>query len=321
MRSLSFVFSILVLSGCSPHENETGAPAHLPETGAPRIRIVASIAPLASLAARIAGPSAEIITLVPPGASEHTWEPAPRDVERLSRAQVFFKVGLEFEAWASKLLDANAVGYEVVDASRAVDLIDETEEGSAHRSSLPAALHARSPDDPGAVHANPHYWLDPLSLEDGVTHLAEVLAGLDPKNAGDYRARGLETISALRSLDEDIRRRTSRFTSKRLLTSHEAWDYFARRYGLEIVGAIEEFPGKEPGPRHVVDVVRLARSDRIRAVFAEPQYPTKAAEVIASECQVPVLLLDPLGGAGVAGRSDYFSLMRYNLDIMGSALE
>jgi zinc transport system substrate-binding protein len=263
-----------------------------------RIKIVTSIFPFADLARRVGGDRVEVISLVPPGASEHTWEPTPRLVANVIGTRVFYRVGAGFEPWVEKLLEASGSTFVTVDGSEGVDLLHET-----------------------ATSANPHYWLDPLAMKAGVTRLVVVLAGLDPDHASDYRARGARTLADLDALSAEILGRTSRFASRRLVTFHEAWDYFARRYGLTVAGTLEEFPGKEPGPRHLAALVRTIREENIRAVFAEPQFSSKAADVVAQECGIPVRLLDPLGGEGVPGRSDYDSLMRYNVSVMEDVLE
>ena len=269
-------------------------------TGA-RIRVVASIAPLADLARRVGGDRVVVSTLVPPGASEHTWEPAPRDVARLRDVRLFVTVGVGFEPWAGRLVDASSQTVTIVDASQGVDLIAES-------------------DDDAPAHANPHYWLDPISARACVPRLADALSALDPEGREGYQRRAEDLRAQLDGLDREIRARTSRFTSRGLVTFHAAWDYFARRYGLTVVASIEAFPGREPGPRRVVEIVGLVRRDKVRAVFAEPQSSAKAAEAIAGECGVPVRVLDPLGGDGVPGRGDYFSLMRYNVAVLEEAL-
>src|SRR5207249_740203 len=137
---------------------------------------------------------------------------------------------------------------------------------------------------------------DPVAMKPAVARLAEAMARKDPKGAGGYRERAARIGADLDALDAEIRERTARFTLRTIVTFHPAWDYFARRYGLTVLASIEESPGKEPGPRYVAAIVRLVRESHVRAVFAEPQFSPKAAEAIASECGVKVLLLDPVGG-------------------------
>jgi zinc transport system substrate-binding protein len=264
-----------------------------------RIRIVASIAPLADLARRVGGERVAVTTLVPPGASEHTWEPTPRAVARLGKVRIFLRVGAGFEPWSGRLVSTAAAGAPPVvevDASRGVDLLADED------------------------HANPHYWLDPASASLCLPRVAEALAAIDPSGAAGYRQRAAQTRTELDALDHEIKDRAARFSSRGIVTFHAAWDYFARRYGLTVVASIESFPGREPGPRRVAEIVELARREKVRAVFAEPQSSAKAAEAIAEECGVPVRVLDPLGGEGVPGREDYFALMRYNVGVLEEAL-
>jgi ABC-type Zn uptake system ZnuABC Zn-binding protein ZnuA len=284
-----------------------------------RIRVVASIAPLADLVRRVGGDRVVVSTLVPPGASEHTWEPAPRDVARLRDVRLFVKVGAGFEPWAGRLVEASTEAVTIVDASQGVNLIADPDE-PAHASGAGGGDGTAGVGTDAQSHANPHYWLDPMSVSVFVPRLAEVLATLDPEGREGYHRRAEDLRAQLDALDREIRARASRFTSRGIVTFHAAWDYFARRYGLTVVASIEAFPGREPGPRRVAEIVGLVRRDKVRAVFAEPQSSAKAAEAIAGECGVPLRVLDPLGGAGVTGRGDYFSLMRYNVGVLEETL-
>ena len=112
----------------------------------------------------------------------------------------------------------------------------------------------------------------------------------------------------------------SKFSIKKYVSFHASFDYFARRYGLESVGVIEAAPGRNPTPIQIKDIVDMIRKHRIRAVFSEPQLNSRAAEVIAQEAHVDVLLLDPLGGPRIKGRSTYIDLMTYNLNVFQEAM-
>jgi zinc transport system substrate-binding protein len=110
------------------------------------------------------------------------------------------------------------------------------------------------------------------------------------------------------------------FRIRKYVAFHPAWSYFARRYGLEEVGVIQESPGREPTPRHIENLIRAIEAFGIQAVFAEPQLNPTAAEAIAAEAGVKVLILDPLGGPDLPGRDSYIGLMEYNLEIMRRAM-
>jgi len=298
---------VAVMTGCAGGSGRTPAD----QAGHGRVRVVASIAPLADLARRVGGDRVEVLTLIPPGASEHTWEPTPRAMARMEKVRLFLEVGAGFETWSGRLVDAASSGtgrVTVVDASEGVDLLADPDEHGAHG------------DPDGTEHANPHYWLDPVSVSLCIPRIADALAAIDPDGAEGYRARGAQARDEIAALDREIRARTAGFSSREIVTFHAAWDYFARRYGLTVVASIEAFPGREPGPRRITQIVDLVRREKVRAVFAEPQSSAKAAEAIAAECGIPVRLLDPLGGEAIAGREDYSSLMRYNVGMLEEVL-
>jgi ABC-type Zn uptake system ZnuABC Zn-binding protein ZnuA len=111
------------------------------------------------------------------------------------------------------------------------------------------------------------------------------------------------------------------FSRKKFISYHSAWNYFARRYGLEEIAAVEPFPGQEPSARWLAQLVHLAKEYQVDVLFAEPQLSSKTAKVIAGEIKGRVLILDPLGGAGIEGRECYLDLIRFNLEIFRVALE
>ena len=322
---------LVILVGCGGGPGREAA-ARSPNA---RPRIVATIAPLADLAHRVAGDMWDVVTLVPPGASPHTWEPSPRDAETFSKAGVFFEVGLGYEAWLSKIVESGGDAV-IVDGSAGLAPIrggsHETEgsSGGAGGRGTPAvdsnantgaAVGKGRPGARAGGGANPHWWLDPIAMKAAAVRLGEILAVRDPARADDYRGRAAHVAADLDALDSELRERISRLPAKKIVTFHAAWDYMARRYGLTILASIEESPGREPGPQLIAEIVRLVRENDLRALFAEPQFPAKAAEAIAGECGVKVLILDPLGGEGIPGRADYFSLMRYNVGVMEKALQ
>ena len=128
------------------------------------------------------------------------------------------------------------------------------------------------------------------------------------------------SIAQLKSLDEEIRNTTQSFSSREFITFHPAWAYFAERYELVEAAVIEEAPGKEPSAAYIKEVVDIAKALKVKAIFAEPQFSTKAADAIAADSGAKVLLLDPIGGTGLEGRGSYIALMRYNVAQMAEAM-
>ncbi|MFQ5894235.1 MAG: metal ABC transporter substrate-binding protein [Nitrospinota bacterium] len=275
------------------------SPALLPTAGWAETKpvVAASIAPLFDWAKTLAGERAQVVLVVPPGASPHAFEPRPSEVRLLARARVFFANGLGLEGWAEKLVQAANPAVRVVRLAEGLG-----PQGTAE----------------GAP--NPHLWLDPVRAQSMVRRMAAALAEVDPEGAADYRSRAEGYLQKLRQLDREFRVATSRFPARRAATFHDAFRYLFGRYGLEVAAVLEPFPGKVPTPSLLKEVVRKLRALRVRVIFAEPQLSPAAAEAVAREVEGAVETLDPLGGPGVPGRESYLELMRFNLAQLRRAL-
>jgi zinc transport system substrate-binding protein len=275
--------------------------------GSSKLRVVASIGPLADVSESIGGEHIDVTVLIPPGASPHTFEPTPEQFRRFSRAKLFVMVGAGLEFWAEKLV--SAATDDSITILRASDDAD------------PIGLSDREHGEHESHEdRNPHVWLDPTVMMDFAERIASALVALDPENAESYRSNAVAYRTALDSLDAEIRATVEGFRVKEYVAFHPAWAYFARRYGLREVGIIEASPGRDPSPKDLKAIVDAVKRFDIRAVFAEPQLNPTAAEVIAEEAGVRVLLLDPLGDPDLPERDTYLELMRYNLRVLSGAM-
>ncbi len=290
--AISIMLALAILLGACARTSPT-APA---EHG--KMLVMASINPLANFATQVGGDRVQVETVVPPGASPHTYEPKPSQLKALSRAKVLVLVGLGFEFWADKAVSASGnPDLIVVRTSNGLKILQQGGEGSG----------------------NPHVWLDPINAIHQVEMIRDAFVRADPAGKEVYTTNAEEYIGKLKALDKEIRKEVSGFSTKKFIAFHPAWVYFARRYGLEQVAVVERIPGREPSPAEIAKIVQLAREAGVRAIFAEPQFSPKAAKVIAQECGAQVLFLDPIGG--VRGRETYIDLMHYNLEQMAKAMK
>lgn len=271
------------------------------QAAGPRLKVIASIMPVADFARQVGGDRVDVVQLLPPGASPHTFEPSPRIMQQISDAAIFIKIGAGLEFWADKLIAAANRTIVVVDCSQGIDLIrDAGHKHGEHRG------------------VDPHYWLDPVICLKVVTRIENALISADPGNAAFYRKNASAYRDRIASLDREISGRIAAFRQKEYVTFHSAWNYFSRRYGLKVAGVIEESPGKEPSPKHIGRILAAVRKMKTRVIFAEPQFSARAAEAIAREAGGKVLFLDPEGGQ--KGRETYMDLMQYNVSVMEQAL-
>jgi zinc transport system substrate-binding protein len=273
------------------------------EESSDRLTVVATIFPLADFVKNVAGDKVDVITLLRPGDSPHTYEPTSRDMKAVARATLLVVNGAGLDFWVEKLKSAASDNMVELDTSAILEKEGLLLSGDEHE---------------GGV--NPHYWLDPVLAQMQVEAIAAALVAADPGNKDSYLGNAADYIAELKSLDAEIKNETQSFSSREFVTFHPAWTYFARRYGLVEAAVIEEAPGKEPTTKEQMRIIDLVKELNVKVIFAEPQFSTKAAKAIAKDSGAKVLLLDPIGGPGLAGRDSYIALMRYNVGQMGEAM-
>ncbi|MEW6067534.1 MAG: metal ABC transporter substrate-binding protein [Nitrospirota bacterium] len=267
---------------------------------AEKIKVIASIVPLADLVKQVGGERVDVRVLLPPGANPHIYEPTPKAIKDISDARLFIKIGAGLEFWLEKIIKASGNNrLIIVNSSSGIPLIKETH---FHGSSV----------------ADPHIWLDPVIVIDIVKKIENALVEIDHPNSDLYKRRASLYKEKLLQLDKEISERTKKFKIKEYVTFHPAWNYFSKRYGLKVVGVIEESPGKEPSPKHIERIIKEIKRIGSRVIFVEPQFNPKIAEAIAKESGSQVLYLDPIGGQ--KGRETYLNIMRYNVSVMESVM-
>jgi len=298
---------------------------------AQRLTAIASIFPVADLVQQIGGERWEVLTLLPAGASPHTYEPTPEQVRQLAQASVSFQIGLGLEFWLEKLVRAAKNPALVnIDLSEDIETIPTpsaelppTPQKGARRGHAPHQHHSSKEDADAHAHGGPdaHYWLDPVRMLQVVSRIEQELTKLDPESARLYAERAQRVRADLEQLHEEIVRRTAGLQNRRFIALHAGWTYFAPRYNLIQAAVIEPSPGREPSPRYLAGLAQLMRREQVQAVVIEPQLSTTAARALARETGARVGMMDMYGGPGVPGRESYISLMRYNVTSLVKLLE
>jgi zinc transport system substrate-binding protein len=275
------------------------------------IRYVATIQPLAAILEQVIKGRGEVIRLLAPGSSPHTFDPRPSDAVRLERAMALFYAGPGLDKeWTAKMPAAHRIEMlHLVPEDYQLPMIahDHEHEHGKHRH----RNHDRSATDP-------HFWTDPLAVKAMLPALAKELSALDPdgravyhENAGRFAADLEELHNRTAAILEPVRGRA-------VLLFHPSFQYLIKRYGLEMAGTIEPFPGREPSPRALHELIKKTRSLGIQAVFTEPQLSPRAAQVIAEAAKLKVYELDPIGG--IEGRRSYEEIILYNARTLATAL-
>ncbi|MEX0886996.1 MAG: metal ABC transporter substrate-binding protein [Phycisphaeraceae bacterium] len=316
---LLLVAALVVLSACGGTEPDDG-----------RVRIMASIYPLADLARQVAGDAAEVDVLVPPGVTPHGFELTSERVGRLARADVVLVVGMEFDSWAERAAarTGGGGGAEVLRMAEMVGggefRIENSEfrigegEGEGHE-------HEHEHGH-GEGTANPHLWLDPVLAERYVMALGEALAERYPDDAAGLRERAAEVAASVREVHEAYEQALGQGAGGggdggggRLVTFHNAFDRLAERYGLEVVAhltPVELSPGGEVAPARLRAAIDAVREYELRVIYAEPQFPESVVRALERETGAEVRRLDPLGHPEREGYETYQAMMRSNLKVL-----
>jgi ABC-type Zn uptake system ZnuABC Zn-binding protein ZnuA len=276
---------------------------------APRLKVAATIFPLYDLVRHVAGSEVEVVLLVPPGASPHTFAAKPSTIRALTGSAAVFAIGHDLDNWAARLAqEAGVSRTTVVDAQISLHASDH--EPSDHG---PTSAHTHQH---GAV--DPHYWLAIPNAVRIVHTIAATLGDLDPAAKQDYAQRAVDFGKRLQAVDDEIRQILQSLPKRDIATFHPAFGYFAEAYDLHVVATFEPSPGVEPGPRQVEAFLRQIKAHQIHVMFVEPQLPRQPLEGVARDLGVTLQELDPVGGG--QGRDSYIAMMRFNAAQIAAAL-
>jgi zinc transport system substrate-binding protein len=275
--------------------------------GAPaRTKVITAISPLFCLTKNVAGSAADVENLLPASASPHDYQLSPRDLRKVDGARLIVFNGLEIEKGLNNILAPGPNRPATVDASQ-----------SLGERLIPARHKEVSAFNPSG--ANPHFWLDPTLAAHAVTNIMRALTQADPGNAAAYESNGLAYIERLQRLNKEISAGLAPFKGAPIVTYHDAFPYFARRYGLEIVGVIQEVPEVDPSPKHLTNLQRAIREKKVRAIFTEKDAASAHADRIARDLKVKLGVLDPLESLDLTPTA-YEDGLRANLKILKEIL-
>ena len=250
-----------------------------------------------------------VIPILPAGTDPHDYLPGPQDVALLSQSDLIYQVGLGLEAaWITDLLE------NIQDGSTKVIAVGE----------LVDVLSA-DPEESAAEHPDPHFWLDPVRVKSVVTAMATHLAALEPAQAEVFQERAAAYNTELDELHSWILVQVESIPVEQrlLVTGHDFMQYFAQRYGLEVVGSITgdtDTDHAHEAPAH--DLVELSMQMQdlgVRAIFTEYGHENRLAPRIAEEAGIHKVI--PLYTGSLGPQDSYVGMMRANVEALVQALQ
>jgi ABC-type Zn uptake system ZnuABC Zn-binding protein ZnuA len=272
--------------------------------------IATTVAPITSIVANIVGDRADVRGIVPEGSDSHTFEPRPSDAELLSQADVVFVNGLQLEEPTTDLAEANLRrGAEIVELGTETFPEDEW------------IYDASFPEADGKP--NPHLWTDPSLVHRYAVLVRDVMVRRDPVNDDYYQANLAAFSDKLLELGLAMDTAFATVPDRRLLTYHDAYAYFARNHGWDVIGAIQVSDFEDPTPREVADLIEQVRRERVPAIFGSEVFPSPVLEQIANETDA--VYVDDLRDDDLPGRPgdpdhSWLGLMVFDYITMTEAL-
>lgn len=292
------------------------------------IQITATIPPIAMIAEAIVGENGSVHTILAPGASPHTFEPTPQDIRRTGESSLIFAVGHELDTWVTDISSATG-DVSVVTVDYGIELIsyddhahDDVHLHGEHEDDHDEHADTLESDAHGDEHLHgaydPHYWLSPDNAKRIANTMRDALVAIDQSNEASYTANYESFIDELVAAEEVWQGTLAAITDSRIVTFHDAWEYFARYADVTVAATVEPFAGQQPTPQYLAQLQDTIQDTGVSALFTEPQLASDAVAAFISDTGVNYAILDPLGG--VEGRQTYIDLMTYNIDTLVSTL-
>lgn len=283
---LSF-FTVLTACASNPSAGQSSSDAR-----AQKPVIAVTVVPEATFAKAVCGDYMDVITAVPPGYSPETYDPTPKEKEELSRASVYFAVGVPVE-------EATILPSVSDESIKIVKLQEEVAKQFPDRT---------FPDG----ERDPHIWLSPKRAKAMTETIAAECGAIDPQNKDVYEQNAESYTAKLDSLDSELKNTFSDLQNKTFLVFHPAFGYLAEDYGLTMYSLEEE--GKEATPQHLREMIDLAKEKNVRAIFYQKEIDSKQSEAFAEEIGGKTIQLSPLA-------ADYIENLKKMADTMAEAMK
>ena len=285
------------------------------------ISVVTSIKPLHSLTSYIMEGVGEPELIIDGVASPHNFQIKPSHAKMLQNADLVIWIGDDLESFlptALKSIPKDAVVFELLDQSGLKKLkfreknIFEGHDDHGHDE------HAKKEDDHddhghddhGHGHGSfdPHIWLDPANAKVIVKKITNQLSKIDKDNASTYKANSKKVIKDLDGLIKEVKNEINKDAS--FVVFHDAYQYFEKRFGLNVIGALTVNPDVMPGAEQLSEIREVIEHKKAKCIFSEPQFNPNIINSIASDTGVKTGVLDPLGANIDKGKNMYFDLIK-----------
>ncbi len=259
------------------------------------VNAIVSILPQQNFVKAIGGEKVNISLMVKPGNSPHTYEPKPSQMRDISKADIYFSIGVEFEkAWLPKFMNQNKK-MKIANISKGIKKIDMVKHSHGEKKHQDHDEHAH--DNHGHDHEHeskdPHVWTTPKNVTIIAKNIYKYLIKIDKSNQEYYKQNLDNFIAHINDTDKKIKFLLQDLPKNtKFLVFHPSWGYFAKEYNLTQVAI--EIEGKSPKPKELTHLIEEAKEEKIQAIFTSPEFSDTIANQLANELKIPVIKISPL---------------------------
>ena len=255
--------------------------------------VIVSILPQKTFVEKIGGNRVNVTAMVKPGSNPHSYEPKASQMKALSRAKVYFPIKLEFEnVWLEKFAQQNQK-MQFSDMTQGINHIEMLEHTHSHKNLKKNDITPILSKSEVTEEIDPHTWTSPSNVKIMAKNIYNTLVEIDSKNQVYYQKNYEDFLEEITQTDEKIKKILSSLPKKsKIMVFHPSWGYFAKEYGLIQVAI--EVEGKEPKPRMLEKIIKKAREEGVKVLFAQKEFSDKSAKAIARELNIKVLKETPL---------------------------
>lgn len=274
-KAILLLLSLLIFASCSNKKSEEK-------------NIVVTIYPFKAIVQEIAGSDITIDVLLPGSADPHTYEMSPSDYKKIQSARIFFYGAESLDGWAAK-----------IDVENKVELLKLVPEDFLLNIEM-SDDHSHHTDDHTHHHygTDPHFWSDPLTVNSMLDSLTKILSEYYPEKKDLIRKNSELFSQKLIQLDSKIRDEIKSVKHNKIFSAHPFYDYFFKRYGIDVVGSLEISPGQQVTPKFLKNISEEIKRKNVKAIFINKQHISKPAKVLAESVGIKTVELDPFGGTG-----------------------
>ncbi|MCW8916001.1 MAG: zinc ABC transporter substrate-binding protein [Magnetovibrio sp.] len=249
--------------------------------------VVASIKPIQALVKMVMGPIGTPDLIVPATASPHVFSLKPSQAKKLEQADVVFWIGPTLETTLEGPLDKLAKN------ARVISLLNIPELSLINRTDTDGHEHTDDKAHNEAI--DPHIWLSPTNAKVMLAHIEQTLIAVDPPNAPEYAANAKKAKRRISILINKTNKFTEHMHDKPYLVQHDGFGYLAQAFGFQEAGFIQTHPGREPGAKHISQLIETIKARNVKCLFHEPQFTPKLAKRLGQEHGLSLREIDPMG--------------------------